>query len=278
MLAPSVLQPRKSEVKHGVRHREQPRKQEARGNTQTATPPQAQAQQRQSPGKAVPPTRTTVPSMRQSPSVRRAPPARARPPSVPDPTSACQSPPAHARTPDARQDPSAPESPARAGAKTGRVRWRPCSGEPSPRRAPEPPTRRDENRAPERQPSRPSDFGVLIELSTKFPWHYPSRVPHSQSISRAEQRVPAAKNRQLCPAAVKIDDSSQPQGQNARLFALSGSPCANNRQNVRFPLPKPRKTVCFDRQRPKPTVFRIARPTRQPIPMPNKQHSRHRSR
>ena len=132
-------------------------------NAQTATPPQAQARPRQSPGKAdPPPTRARVRSMRQSPSVRRAPPARARPPSVPDPTSACQSPPAHARTPDACQDPSAPESPARAGAKTGRVRWRPCSGEPSPRRAPEPPTRRDENRAPERQPSRPSDFGVLI--------------------------------------------------------------------------------------------------------------------
>ena len=49
-------------------------------------------------------------------------------------------------------------------------------------------------------------------------------------------------------------------------------------KNVRFSLPIPRKTVCFDRQRPKPTVFRIARPTRQPIPMPNKQHSRHRSR
>ena len=31
-------------------------------------------------------------------------------------------------------------------------------------------------------------------------------------------------------------------------------------KNVRFPLPRPRKTVCFDRQRPKPAVFRIARP------------------
>ena len=29
---------------------------------------------------------------------------------------------------------------------------------------------------------------------------------------------------------------------------------------VHFSLPRPRKTVCFDRQRPKPTVFRIARP------------------
>ena len=48
-------------------------------------------------------------------------------------------------------------------------------------------------------------------------------------------------------------------------------------KNVRFSLPMPRKTVCFDRQRPKQTVFRIARPARQPNPMPNKQHFHHRS-
>ena len=120
MPASSVLQPRKSEVKHGVRHREQPRKQEARGNTQTATPPQAQARPRQSPGNAEPPTRaraptacqspparTTAPSMRQSPSVRRAPPARARPPSVPEPASACQSP-ARARPPARARAPRVP--------------------------------------------------------------------------------------------------------------------------------------------------------------------------
>ena len=154
-------------------------------NAQTATPPQAQAQQRQSPGKADPPY------ARQSPQ--------------------------HAPEPQRTRTPSAPESP----------------------------TRRDENRAPERQPSRPSDFGVLIELSTKFPWHYPSRVPNSQSISRAEQRVPAAKNRQLCPAAVKIDDSSQPQGQNARLFALSGSSCAHNRQKRPFPTSETAKNRLF---------------------------------
>ena len=31
-------------------------------------------------------------------------------------------------------------------------------------------------------------------------------------------------------------------------------------KNVHFPLPRPRKTVCFDRQRPKQTVFRITHP------------------
>ena len=59
---------------------------------------------------------------------------------------------------------------------------------------------------------------------------------------------------------VRIDDSSQPQGQNTRLFALTESPYANNRQNRPFPTSETAKTVCFDRQRPKPAVFRIARP------------------
>ena len=31
-------------------------------------------------------------------------------------------------------------------------------------------------------------------------------------------------------------------------------------KNVHFSLPRPRKTVCFDRQRPKQTVFRITHP------------------
>lgn len=117
MLAPSVLQPRKSEVKHGVRHREQPRKQEARGNTQTATPPQAQARPRQSPGNAEPPTRARAPACAGP--HQRAPGPRAcqNPQRMPEP-------PTHAR------------APARAGTKTWWVRCRPCSGEPSPQRTP----------------------------------------------------------------------------------------------------------------------------------------------
>ena len=83
-----------------------------------------------------------------------------------------------------------------------------------------------------------------------------------RSISRAEQRVPAARNRQSCPAVVKTSDSSQTQGQNTRFFALSEAHTRTTDKNVRFPLPRPRKTVCFDRQRPKQTFFRIAPPGR----------------
>ena len=212
MLAPSVLQPRKSEVKHGVRHREQPRKQEARGNTQTATPPQAQARPRQSPGNAEPPTR-----------------ARA---------------------------------PAHAGTKTWWVRCRPCSGEPS----------------PQRTPGRKPGSGALIEPTIGL-----------RDANRATRRVPRALAGPSSESSRRrIVNCVRPWSKQAILRSLKAKTrdylryreahARTTDKNVHFPLPRPRKTVCFDRQRPKPTVFRIARPTRQPIPMPNKQHSRHRSR
>ena len=164
-------------------------------NTQTAAPPQAQARPRQSPGKAEPPpTRARAPSTRQSPPARTRPPAHARPPSTPEPASACQT-------------PGACQSPARAGTKTWWVRCRPCSDESGPQRA------------PGRKPGSGASAEPTIGL---------------RNANRAEQRVPAAKNRQSCPAVVNIDDSSQPQGQNARLFALPKSPYANNRQKCPF--------------------------------------------
>ena len=152
MLAPSVLQPRKSEVKHGVRHREQPRKQEARGNTQTATPPQAQARPRQSPGNAEPPTRARAPACARA--RQRAP----GPQRMPGPQHArarqrMPEPPTHAR------------APARAGTKTWWVRCRPCSGEPS----------------PQRTPGRKPGSGALTEPSSGL-----------RDVNRAEQRVPRA--------------------------------------------------------------------------------------
>lgn len=255
MLAPSVLQPRKSEVKHGVRHREQPRKQEARGNTQTATPPQAQARPRQSPGNAEPPTRARAPSTRQNPPARTRPPAHARPPSTPEPASACQNP---QRTPE----PQRARAPARAGTKTWWVRCRPCSGEPS----------------PQRTPGRKPGSGALIEPTIGL-----------RDANRATRRVPRALAGPSSESPRRrIVNFVRPWSKQAILRSLKAKTrdylryreahARTTDKNVHFPLPRPRKTVCFDRQRPKPTVFRIARPTRQPIPMPNKQHSRHRSR
>ena len=170
------------------------------------------------------------------PPLESAPPACARarqrmpePQHAPEPASAHQAP-AHAGTPDARQNPSAPEPPAHQSPPARQ----------SPQRA-----RQGENLAgslpamfwrvePQRAPGRKPGSRALTEPSIGL-----------RNASRAEQRVPAAKNRQLCPAAVKIDDSSQPQDQNTRLFALSESPYANNRQNRPFPTSETAKNRLF---------------------------------
>lgn len=248
MLASSVLQPRKSEVKHGVRHREQPRKQGARRqranrNTTPNTSATASiARERR------PPLRVPGPQRARAPSMRRAPPARARPPSAPDPP-ARQNPRRAPEPASAHQAPSACRNPRRV---------------PGPQRAPEPPARqnppsarRDENRAPERQPSRPSDFGMLIEPSSEFPLR---RIVNFVQL-RSKLTI-------LRSLKAKTHDYLRYRKAHTR----------TTDKNVHFPLSRPRKTVCFDRQRPKQPVFRIAHPTRQPNPMPNKQHSRHRSR
>ena len=132
---------------------------------------------------------------------------------------------------------------------------------------------------------------MLTEPSIKFPWHYPSRVSYSQSISRAEQRAlrtlprPSSRRtpgRKPGPESLtkpnsefsrqKIANSVQPWSELAILRSIKAKThdylryrkarTRTTGKNVRFPLPRPRKTVRFDRQRPKPTVFRIAHPPR----------------
>ena len=185
------------------------------------------------------------------------PPARARtrqrapgPQRMPGPP-ARQSPPAHARTPNARQSPSAPEPQRAPGRKPGGF----AAGHVLTSRAPS--ARRDENRALERQPSRPSDFETLIEPSSEFPRRKIVNLVQPWSILTILRSLKA-----------KTRDYLRYRKAHTR----------TTDKNVHFSLPRPRKTVCFDRQQPKPTVFRIAHPPRQPNPMLNKQHSRHRSR
>ena len=191
MLATSLLQPRKSEVKHGVRHRKQRRKQEAR--RQHAN-------------------RSTTPSTSETASIAR-----------------------ERRTPYARQ-------------------------------------------SPQHAPGRKPGSGALIEPTIGL-----------RDANRATRRVPRALAGPSSESSRRrIVNFVRPWSKQAILRSLKAKTrdylryreahARTTDKNVHFPLPRPRKTVCFDRQRPKPTVFRIARPTRQPIPMPNKQHSRHRSR
>ena len=223
-------------------------------NAQTATPPQAQARPRQSPGKAEPPTRARAPACATAPSAHQAPSA-CQAPSTPEPASACQNP---QRTPE----PQRARAPARAGTKTWWVRCRPCSGEPS----------------PQRTPGRKPGSGALIEPTIGL-----------RDANRATRRVPRALAGPSSESPRRrIVNFVRPWSKQAILRSLKAKTrdylryreahARTTDKNVHFSLPRPRKTVCFDRQRPKPTVFRIAHPPRQPNPMLNKQHSRHRSR
>ncbi len=167
---------------------------------------------------------------------------------------ACQTPPAHARAPSARWAPN-----------TRQDLRSTCQ---NPRRAPGPP------RAPGRKPGS----GALAEPSSGL-----------RGANRAEQRVPRAL---AGPSSEfprrRIVNLVQPWSKltifrsfKAKMHDYLRYRKAHTRttdRNVHFSLPRPRKTVCFDRQRPKQTVFRIAHPARQPSPMLNKQHSHHRSR
>ena len=181
---------------------------------------------------------------------------------APEPASAHQAPsacqaPQHAR---ARQrmpePPTHARAPARAGTKTWWVRCRPCSGEPS----------------PQRTPGRKPGSGALIEPTIGL-----------RDANRATRRVPRALAGPNSESPRRrIVNFVRPWSKQAILRSLKAKTrdylryreahARTTDKNVRFSLPIPRKTVCFDRQRPKPTVFRIAHP------MPNKQHFRHRSR
>lgn len=156
----------------------------------------------------------------------------------------------------------------------------PTSARQAPERARTPSACRNPRRVPgpQRAPGRKPGSGALIEPASGL-----------RDANRATRRVPRALAGPSSESPRRrIVNFVRPWSKQAILRSLKAKTrdylryreahARTTDKNVHFPLPRPRKTVCFDRQRPKPTVFRIARPTRQPIPMPNKQHSRHRSR
>ena len=147
-------------------------------------------------------------------------------------------------------------------------------------RMPEPPTRgrTPARQNPRRTPGRKPGSGALTEPSIGL-----------RDVNRAEQRVPRAVAEPSSEFPLRrIVNFVQLRSKLTILRSLKAKThdylryreahARTTDKNVHFSLPRPRKTVCFDRQRPKPTVFRIAHPPRQPNPMLNKQHSRHRSR
>ena len=193
--------------------------------------------------------------MRRAPAHAR-PPARQSPQHAPDPQRApgpraCQTPPAHARAPGAPDPP-----PARAGTKTWWVRRPPCSGEPSPQRAP--------GRKPGSRASTEPSIGLWIVNLAK------RRVP--RALAGPSSEFPQRKIVNFVQPWSKRTIFRSLKAKTRDYLRYRKAHTRTTGKNVHFSLPRPRKTVSFDRQRPKPTVFRIAHP------MLNKQRSRHRSR
>ena len=212
-------------------------------NAQTATPPQAQARPRQSPGKAEPP-----PYARQSPQHAPEPLAYQNPRRMPEPQ--------RARIPSARRGENRASS-------LAAMFWRA-----------EPPARARAPNAPGRKPGSGASTGPTIGLRGAN--RAKRRVP--KALAEPSSEFPRRKIVNFVQLRSKLTILRSLKAKTHDYLRYRKAHTRTTGKNVHFSLPRPRKTVCFDRQRPKQPVFRIAHPTRQPIPMPNKQHSRHRSR
>ena len=231
-------------------------------NAQTATPPQAQARPRQSPGKAEPPTRARAPACARA--RQRAP----GPQRMPGPRRVLGRKPSSG----ALTEPSIGLPNVDRAKRQALV----ALAKPSPQRAPDPPERA-------RTPSAPAPGARQDETGL-------------QSVNQAEQRVPgalakpapSARQPPRCmpgrkPGSGALPKPSsefprrgiaifvQPRSKETILRRLRAKTRDSSRyrkahtrtndKNVHLSLPRPRKTVCFDRQRPKLTVFRIPHPT-----------------
>lgn len=182
-------------------------------------------------------------------------PGKAWHPSAPDP-------PARARARQRMPEPQRARPPARAGTKTWWARCPPCSGKPSPQRTP--------GRKPGSGASTEPSIGLRIVNLAKH------QVPRALAAPSSE--LPLRRIVSFVRLWSKLTILRSLMAKTLDYLRYRKAHTRTTGKNVHFSLPRPRKTVCFDRQRPKQTVFRIARPARQPNPMLSKQRSRHRSR
>ena len=135
---------------------------------------------------------------------------------------------------------------------------------------------------------RPGNVGVEGRASDQPtdwrtpPWHHPQRTPGrkpgSRTLAGPSSEFPWRRIVNLVQPWSKLTILRSFKAKMHDYLRYRKAHTRTTDKNVHFSLPRPRKTVCFDRQRPKPTVFRIAHPARQPNPILNKQHSHHRSR
>ena len=180
--------------------------------------------------------------------------------------------------------------PACAGTKTpgGQSRARSCRASPQRarmktglRRTPPPSVRQDETGGPAREnaPTR-AETKTGLEASTE-----PSSGP--RNVNRAKHQVPRAvaepssefPRRRIVVFVRPWSKLTILRSLKAKTHDYLRHRKAQTRttgKNVHFPLPRPRKTVCFDRQRPKQTVFHIAHPQGEGHSPPGWRGSRHR--
>ena len=219
-------------------------------NAQTATPPQAQARPRQSPGNAEPPTRARAPACARA--RQRAP----GPQRMPGPRRVLgRKPSSGALTEPSIGLPNVDRAKRQALVALAK----PSPQRASPRRAP------GRNRAPERKPSRAARSRSISQAGPQRtptpPRCMPGRKPGFGALPKPSSEFPRrgiaifvqprSKETILRRLRAKTRDSSRYRKAHTR----------TNDKNVHLSLPRPRKTVCFDRQRPKLTVFRIPHPT-----------------
>ena len=96
------------------------------------------------------------------------------------------------------------------------------------------------------------------------PWHprqrTPGRKPGPESLTEPNSEFSRQKIANSVQPWSELAILRSPKAKTHDYLRYRKAPTQTTDKKVHFPLPRPRKTVCFDRQRPKPTVFRIAHP------------------
>ena len=104
--------------------------------------------------------------------------------------------------------------------------------------------------------------GRVSDLPTVWrmpPWHprqrTPRRKPGPESLTEPNSEFSRQKIANSVQPWSELAILRSPKAKTHDYLRYRKAPTQTTDKKVHFPLPRPRKTVCFDRQRPKPTVF-----------------------
>ena len=109
--------------------------------------------------------------------------------------------------------------------------------------------------------------GRVSDLPTVWrmpPWHprqrTPGRKPGPESLTEPNSEFSRQKIAKSVQPLSGLAILRSPKAKTHDYLRYRKAPTQTTDKKVHFPLPRPRKTVCFDRQRPKQTVFRTTHP------------------